>query len=219
MLLGSRCVVCDRPDAPLCPACAGALVAAPTLTPPPPLRSCTALLTYDDAGRGLVVGIKYRNSRALLGRLGQRLAQQATGVPFDVVTWAPTSPARRRARGYDQAELLARAVARSARRPCRHLLDRGAGPPQTGRSAAERRDGPVFAGRGSCTGWSVLVIDDVSTTGSTLAAAAVALLDAGAAAVDGAVLAATPARHGPAAGVGDGVGEGAGDRFLTVVGP
>lgn len=196
MLFGSRCAVCDHPGSPLCTTCAGVLVAAPPLPPPPPLRSCTGLLAYDGAGRRLVTGIKYRNTRALVGRLGQRLAQQVATVPFDVVTWAPTSPARRRQRGYDQAELLARAVARSARRPCRALLERDGGPPQTGRTAPERHAGPRFRAA-PCRGLAVLVVDDVSTTGATLSSAATVLLAGGAAAVDGAVLAVTPSRRDP----------------------
>jgi ComF family protein len=196
MLLGSNCVVCDRPGEPLCPTCAGGLVAAPALTPPPPLRSCTGLLAYDGAARQLVVGIKYRNSRALVGRLGERLAQQVANVPFDVVTWAPTSPGRRRARGFDQAELLARAVARRSRRPCRALLERGAGPAQTGRSAQARLVGPSFRVAAGEPGQAVLLVDDVSTTGATLTAAATALLEHGAATVDAAVLAVTPSRVG-----------------------
>jgi predicted amidophosphoribosyltransferase len=193
MFFGSNCVVCDRAGAPLCEPCAATLVAAPELTPVPPLRSCTGLLAYDGAARQLVVGIKYRNARALVGRLGQRLAQQVASVPVDVVTWAPTSAARRRARGFDQAELLARAVARETERPCRRLLERDGAPPQTGRSAPERLAGPGIRALGG-EGRAVLVVDDVSTTGATLAAAARALLDRGAISVDAAVLAVTPRR-------------------------
>jgi predicted amidophosphoribosyltransferase len=173
-------------------------VAAPDLPPPPGLGSCAGLLRYDGAGRRLVVAIKYRNSRALVGRLGQRLAQQVAAVPFDVVTWAPTSAERRRERGFDHAELLARAVARAARVPCHRLLARDGGPAQTGRSAPERHAGPHFSATGG-GGRAVLLVDDVTTTGATLSAAARALRAGGARAVDGAVLAVTPIRHRPAA--------------------
>jgi predicted amidophosphoribosyltransferase len=191
MFLGSRCTTCDRPGPALCDTCAHRLIAAPPLAPRPPLRSCTGLVSYEGTGRQLVMGIKYRNERGLVGRLGRRLAQQVAVVPFDVVTWAPTSPARRRQRGFDQAELLARAVARGARRPCQPLLRRAQGPPQTGRSAVERETGPRFDAL-PCAGRAVLVVDDVATTGATLATAGEALLAAGARRVDAAVLALTP---------------------------
>jgi predicted amidophosphoribosyltransferase len=103
----------------------------------------------------------------------------AAPVP-DIVTWAPTTAVRRRQRGFDQAELLARAVARRLGLPCRSLLARRPGPPQTGRALAERRGGPGFRPRRAVSGRSVLIVDDVVTSGSTAAAAAGALRSAGA---------------------------------------
>ena len=62
----------------------------------------------------------------------------------DVVTWAPTTAARRRQRGFDQAELLARALARRLHVPCRRLLLRPPGNAQTGQPLDVRRAGPAF---------------------------------------------------------------------------
>ena len=142
-----------------------------------------------------------------MGSLGAVLASLVVGPP-DVVTWAPTSAARRRRRGFDQARLLAAATARALDRPCRPLLRRTDGAAQTGRSATERWSGPAFTAR-PVAGLRVLVVDDVATTGATLAAAARALDAAGAREVHGAALAVTPrrSRHGPESGSG-GSGEG-----------
>lgn len=115
----------------------------------------------------------------------------------DLVTWAPTSAARRRARGFDQSELLAKAVARRLGVPARRMLRRGRGEGQTGRGARERRELVTpFRPVRRVGGASVLLVDDVTTTGSTLAAASAALAEAGADPIVGLVAAATPAPRG-----------------------
>ena len=114
-----------------------------------------------------------------LGR-GMAGMWRARGAEVDVVTWAPTTPARRRRRGFDQAELLARVVASELRRPCLCLVSRRPGPPQTGRSEAERAGNPVFDAVRGAEGRRVLLIDDVVTTGATVAAAGRVLADSGA---------------------------------------
>jgi predicted amidophosphoribosyltransferase len=163
---------------------------APALPPPPGVDACNAVLAYDGPARELVARLKYRNHRSALGGLAAAMAATVVDLP-DVVTWVPTTPARRRQRGFDHAELLARAVARHLRRPCRALLGRGPGPPQTGRPLAERRAGPVLVARGPVAG-RVLVVDDVVTSGATCAAAARALRRAGASAIDVVAAARTP---------------------------
>ncbi|HEX5586764.1 MAG TPA: phosphoribosyltransferase family protein, partial [Acidimicrobiia bacterium] len=114
------------------------------------------------------------------------------------VTWAPTTPQRRRDRGFDPAELLARHVARRLSLPCSALVCRLPGPPQTGLAASARRVGPRFAparDRAAARrtfGAAVLVVDDVATTGATLTASAVALRAAGARRVVALTAARTP---------------------------
>lgn len=226
MFLGTTCVACGAPGDLLCAACGDQLQAATPFVCPAGLASCTALLDYRGVGRELVVGLKYRNARGVTARAGAALAlalRQAPDLgPIDVVTWAPTSTARRRARGFDQAELLAQVVGLRLARPVVPLLHRVAGPPQTGHTRAERVHAPAFTatapgggptpGRGSGVGLRrgrhrpelaaahVLVVDDVLTTGATLTAAARALTDQGARTVHGAVLAHTrpPTRPAPA---------------------
>jgi predicted amidophosphoribosyltransferase len=172
---------------------------APVLVPPSGCEVARALLAYEGAARRLVTGLKYRNDRAALGWLADGLSELLTPPAGAIVTWVPTSGRRRRQRGYDQAELLARAVARRWRRPCRALLQRRPGPPQTGRSLADRWAGvpleapPGRAGRSGRPGPThVVVVDDVLTTGATLRSAAQALRASGAVWVAGITVAATP---------------------------
>lgn len=172
----------------------------------------TTVFAFEGIVRQLLTNAKYRNSRHVLPWLAAEIAHcleagrleagrlEATGLEaaglgsagFSVVTWAPTTPARRRARGFDQAELLARCLGSASGFRARRLLRRLPGSPQTGLSRAERFTGPMFVGTASIVGAEVLIVDDVMTTGATLAAAAATLRMHGAMKVHGAAVALTP---------------------------
>lgn len=193
-LLPNRCTACLRPGPSPCRRCWSDLAPAPrALHPPPGLSGLHALLVYEGAGRELVARLKYRNGRSALVWLASAMAGLLSPAlrRSAVLTWAPTSAGRRRRRGFDHGELLARAVAASSGMGCLPLLERVAGSPQTGRPLAERRrDAPVFSARRAPP--AVVVVDDVMTTGSTLGAAAAALRAGGAERVVGLVAACTP---------------------------
>jgi predicted amidophosphoribosyltransferase len=155
------------------------------------LDRCHALWAYEGATRDLVTELKYRRRRDLVPQVADLLAARVRPPDGAVVTWAPTAVERRRQRGADHAELLARALARRWTLQCGSLLCRRPGPPQTGRDAAARRRHPGFEAPG-CAPRAVVVVDDVATTGATLRAAAHALRGAGAAEVVGVVMARTP---------------------------
>jgi len=182
MIFETRCAGCDKPGAAICTTCRFALVGTP---PRDQAHGVIAAVPFTGRARSIVLGFKYRNRRAvgrhLAGLIVNRLVAQRAHHGIELVTWAPTSARRRRERGFDQGELLARSVARQLGVPCRRLLERDASSSQTGRSRAERLESaPGFVARPGLDGRCVLVVDDVVTTGSTLMSAAGALEERGA---------------------------------------
>jgi predicted amidophosphoribosyltransferase len=195
VLLPTTCAACGANGPSPCAGCAAELRPAPALPTPAGLDSCAAFLAYDGAGRELVARLKYRNARASVPFLARGMAA-IVEEPVDLVTWAPTTPARLRSRGFDQARLLARAVGANLAVPCRPVLRRPPGPAQTGRDAVARHAGPAFLAHRPVHGLRLLVVDDVVTTGATVAAAARALRQAGAAEVHVVAAARTPPSRG-----------------------
>ncbi len=128
----------------------------------------------------MVLAAKNRHRHDLLVRLGRSLVPL---VPSGVeeITWVPASLSGRRARGEDQAEVLARALAAATGRPAVPRLQRADRSSRRGLDRAERLDGiglRAVPGRRA-----VAVVDDVITTGATLDGAVAALEAAGAALV------------------------------------
>jgi predicted amidophosphoribosyltransferase len=149
---------------------------------------------HEGAAAELVRALKYGRVTAAVTPIADRMALVADGAQAaDLVTWVPCSPTRRRERGFDPAELLARAVARRIRLRVRRLLLRLDDEPQTARTREGRLAGPELGVRCRLRGGVVLVVDDVCTTGSTLRVAATALRDGGAVSVVAAVATMAPA--------------------------
>jgi predicted amidophosphoribosyltransferase len=204
---GVRCAGCDRSGHVICPTCRLALLSPPGgVRPAVPVGPDGLIVAAPFTGRArrVVHGLKFRNRRAVSAHLGALLARRVLaaglrpGIDITAVTWAPTSRARRRERGFDQAEAVARATARQLGLPTVRLLERAAGVgPQTGADRAERLTGPAFVSRRS-RHRHLLLVDDVVTTGATLAAASGSLRTSGAVRVVCAAVAATPAPTGPA---------------------
>lgn len=196
MIFDSSCAGCHRPGPVLCRTCRFTLAAPPAM---PRGGDVIAAVPFVGRPRDVLLNFKFRNRRQLAHHLAglvvNRLLEHGVRPhDIDVVTWAPTSSARRHRRGFDQAEVVARRVALQLGVPCRRLLRRdGAAPPQTGLARAHRLHGPTFTAAPGAAGRRVLVVDDVVTTGSTLRSAARALDQAGAARVVKSAVATTPA--------------------------
>ena len=155
------------------------------------LDSTAARFAYEGPVRELVLAVKYRNDRSALAWLAEQVAEIVEPrlvVGDATVTWPSTTGRRRRRRGFDQAELLARRVAAELGLSAKPLLRRVPGPAQTGRSGADRHEGPAFVARRRAG--SVLLVDDVITTGATVRSAAAELRRAGAWAVSAVAVAA-----------------------------
>jgi ComF family protein len=198
--LPANCVGCGREGPPLCETCSPALdrrLEAPAGMPiglpgdlPAPLLQLDWCAPFSGSVRSALHAIKYGGEQRLAEPLGAAVARRwaRVGVGADLVTHVPVHAERARIRGYDQAELIARAAARHIGLPYAPLLareratmaqfdlDRGDRAANVaGAFAARLRRGSVdLAGR-----W-VLLVDDVVTTGATLAACAEALERAGA---------------------------------------
>ena len=194
VLFPVRCVGCSRSGAYLCAACL-TQAKRPSPAPPPesgPLADVLTPLAYEGVARTAVQHLKYRGVRALAPEMARLMAWEVAVTvppPFAFVP-VPLHPKRLRERGFNQAELLAREVARVLDAPLttgavRRMKDTSSQVDTSNRADRLRNVRDAFASTGSLDGETIVLVDDVTTTGATLSAAASALLSAGAARVYG----------------------------------
>jgi len=143
-----------------------------------------APVAYDGPARDLVQALKFHGATRLARQMATLIVANApAGLFRDTAALVPVPlhPARRRARPFNQAELIAEAIAARAGLPVRDCLVRsGSGRRQVGRGRAERLHGPSGAiAAARAVPAEALLVDDVATTGGTLAACAQALQSAG----------------------------------------
>jgi predicted amidophosphoribosyltransferase len=192
-----RCLACRRrAPPPWCDCCSASVRALPAgcrrcgaprggphgcWPPGSPIVATVAAHDYGGVVARAVVTAKLTGAHAGWRSLAEVLAERVAtaDLEVDVVTWVTTAPPRRRRRGVDHAEVLARTVAARTSLPVLQLLDA-----RSGRGERDR-----YRARRALPGSEVLLIDDVMTTGATALRAARALTAAGAGDVRLAVIA------------------------------
>lgn len=203
----ASCRTCARPLARLPAGAERAEVAAPQrcgrcLADPPAFDRLTALWRYEGPLRQVVQAFKFGRLDFLgahfgreLGRAFARRSSEPDWRPPDLVVPVPLPWPRRLARGFNQTELVAAPLARELGRPCpRALARRFFAPRQTGQRRGGRGRATHFhvGDPGAVAGRTILVVDDILTTGATVRAASAALRRAGAGRIEVAVVGWTP---------------------------
>jgi ComF family protein len=180
----AACPICALPSpvGTVCGAC---------LKDPPPYAATLAALVYAFPTDRLLQRIKYGGRLALADWAGSTLAAaactalggRAANARPDRIVALPLAESRQRERGFNQAREIAARVAQATALPLTAPLARiYAGPPQVALPWAERRRNVrgAFAVRSTVRGARIALVDDVMTTGATLAEAARTLVRAGA---------------------------------------
>lgn len=182
LLYPPKCMLCgrlmDSSEQPLCGRCHEALPEYEGAERKLPyFERCAAPFFYEPPIREAILRFKFRGMEAYAAQFARWMAvsvRDKLAGTYDLISWVPCSKRRRRKRGFDQAELLAKALAKelNAEAACTLVKIRNNQAQSRTAGAAQRRSNVLgvyrayaperFAGR------RILLVDDIITTGSTL---------------------------------------------------
>jgi len=174
------CTICGTPlnQKSLCPTCRST---------PPPFSALRSWAIYKDPLREAIHALKYRNDLGISEIVSRPLINliQTMGWVPDLITCVPLSPQRMLERGYNQSSLVAFPIASAMGIPYKpNLLERTRDTSSQVKLSRQERienmQNAFLANPKSANNRSVLVIDDVTTTGATMFSCARALLESGA---------------------------------------
>lgn len=183
---GEVCVACEKENAPY------------QLSEPAQYLefACYSPFSYQGSVPNLIQRFKFEDARYLCDYMARQMAPLIKANRYDVITCVPLHKSRRRFRGYNQAEVLAKALAEETGLPFMHTLNRVKKTlPQTslGREARAQNVKNAFSIEkiADIMNKRILLVDDVVTVGATMSACSKVLLENGAKSVMGASFAAT----------------------------
>jgi predicted amidophosphoribosyltransferase len=171
---------------------------APVTSAVPGIEETWSAAPYDGTARALVGALKFRARVGLAEDAAALIASRAPAELLEgTIVPVPPAPARRRRRGFDAAEAIAAALAKRTALALAPCLARAQSTRQVGRRRSERLANPPSVRAVSPVPMQAILVDDVMTTGATLAACSGELRGAGASRVLAVTLAASkPAARG-----------------------
>ena len=185
-LVPPLCAACGRtcrPEAALCTRCSRRLAEADPLEGigAPGIDRAWSSAPHEGIARDLVTALKFRRLLPVAELIADRIQWLAPGTMLSgTIVPVPTAPLRSALRGFDPAAEIAQSLADQTKLPLQTCLIRRGGGRQVGKRRAERIGHPPHIQASGQVPRSVLLIDDVLTTGATLSSCARALRAAGA---------------------------------------
>jgi ComF family protein len=182
LLFPDRCHGCGCFGALLCQACVAQFTRYAGDIPVCGATTFTIAFVYTGVLRSAILAVKYARQRRLGTALGQHLAAQPWASDDAVIVPLPGSTQRVAHRGYDQAVVLAHAVACVRKIPLSRQLVRvrqTTAQAKLNRAQRQHNVAGAFVWQGDVPPPQVILIDDICTTGATIAAAIAAIHQAG----------------------------------------